>query len=444
MNTSIAGTAVENYIEYFKTFETQHNGRQEGALQAQRRLAMETFARQGFPTLKDEEWRFTNLGNLLETGVHPLVSTRAVECDQSLIAPYLFNDWPGAQLVFINGVYSDQLSVRTESELPLASLRKILESGQYDSELLPQLLMGEDAFGYLNAMFMMDGVLIDVPDNLNVAHPVHILYLNTASGQPRGIFPRNIMRIGRNARLSVVESYASLDDNSNFTNTFSQIALQDNAELNHHKIQNESLNGFHFGNTFIDMARDARYTSGSITFGGRLVRNNISARLNGPGAEATLNGLYMGHNSQHIDNHTRIDHVAPNCASHELYQGILNDQARGVFSGKIMVHPDAQKTDAKQSNNCLLLSDDAKIDSKPQLEIYADDVRCTHGATVGQLDAEAIFYLQSRGIPHQKARNILTYSFAERVIEGIREQQVRDYVDGILLRRFREDMNFVK
>jgi Fe-S cluster assembly protein SufD len=256
--------------------------------------------------------------------------------------------------------------------------------------------------------------------------------------------PRNLIYVEKNSALSVVESYFSAGSGVYFNNPVTELKIEENARLNHVRIQNENTNAYHVGNIFTDQDRNSVYHSTSVTFGGRISRNNYYARLNGEGIETTLNGLYLGHGKQLIDNHTFLDHAKPHCTSHEVYQGILTDKANAVFSGKIMVRQDAQKTDAKQSNNCLILSDDARINSKPQLEIYADDVRCTHGATVGQLNEDAVFYLQSRGIPEKKAKNILTYAYAERVIDGIDSGIIKSRIDELLQKRLEEDINFVK
>ena len=261
---------------------------------------------------------------------------------------------------------------------------------------------------------------------------------------PGNVYLRNLIFLSENSQARIVESHFNLKDGLYFNNPVSEIRIAENSRLNHIRIQNESNKAYHIGSIFVDQKQNSHYFSTSLSFGGKIARNNIYTKLDGEGIEAILNGLYMGHGDQLVDNHTFIDHMKPNCESHELYQGILTDNANGVFSGKIMVHPAAQKTDAKQSNNCLLLSDEARINSKPQLEIYADDVRCTHGATVGQLNENAIFYLRSRGISEQLAKNILTYAFVEQVVEGIGIDTVRDYVDNVILERLKEDMNFVK
>jgi Fe-S cluster assembly protein SufD len=236
------------------------------------------------------------------------------------------------------------------------------------------------------------------------------------------------------SRLTLIESYVGLDDCVTFTNAVTEIAVGDNAAVDHYKLNQESLSAFHIATTQIELARGANFASHSFTLGSSLTRNDFNAGLRGEGIECTLNGLYLGRHRQLIDNHTAIDHAMPHCASHELYKGILDDRARGVFNGKIFVRQDAQKTDAKQTNQTLLLSNEAQIDTKPQLEIFADDVRCTHGATIGQLSAEALFYLRSRGIGRAEARAMLTYAFARDVVNRVKLEPLRLELEQSLFR----------
>jgi Fe-S cluster assembly protein SufD len=244
--------------------------------------------------------------------------------------------------------------------------------------------------------------------------------------------PRNLIIAGENAQLKLIETYAGLSNSTYFTNAVSEIVVARNAHVEHFKVQQESESAYHIGSTYIDQQRDSNYKSYNFVFGGHLVRNNFSTTLSDEGIECTLNGLYIGVNDQHIDNHTVIDHARPNCHSEELYKGILDDQAHGVFNGKIYVRQDAQKTNAIQSNNIILLSDDAAIDTKPQLEIFADDVRCTHGATIGQLDENAYFYLRSRGIDKKRARQLLIYAFASDVIDRVEIEPLRTKLSELL------------
>jgi len=439
---------LEQYITHFDQFEHLLNGQKDSPLHQLRRKAFDRFLSVGFPNRRQEEWRFTNINPLLEAKFQPKFQSSEKKLAAGDIKAFLYDDLSATQLVFIDGYFAPQLSLReeTEKDLIITSFSQI--KNWQDSDIFSIFMdyetYKEDAFTALNTAFLLDGAVIKVKDNTAIDRPIHLLHITTNEHPDQVTYPRNMVFIGRNSQATILESYFSLGGNRYFTNTVTEIHVSENGNLNHIRLQNESIAAFHIGSVYVDQKPNSHYFSSSITFGAAISRINISARLDGQGCEATLNGLYMGHGNQLIDNHTFIDHANPHCNSYESYQGILTDQAHGVFSGKILVRPDAQKTDAKQSNNCLLLSDEAQINSKPMLEIYADDVRCTHGATVGQLNEDAIFYLRSRGIAEQQAKNILTYAFAEQVIEGIAVKEVREYVDKILLARLSEDINFVK
>jgi Fe-S cluster assembly protein SufD len=290
-------------------------------------------------------------------------------------------------------------------------------------------------FASLQTAFLHDGAFIDVPDGVTLDVPVELLFLAVSGPQPLAIQPRNIIRIGKNARLSVVETYAGLAGGTYLTNVVSEVFIADGATLEHDKLQLEGTGAFHIGSTWFRQGNASAMTSNSIALGGSLVRNTVTATFAAPGAECTLNGLSLATGEQLIDNHTAIDHAHPNCASHELYKSVLDGSARGVFNGKIFVRKDAQKTDARQTNKTLLLSDTATIDTKPQLEIFADDVKCTHGATVGQLDEDQVFYLRARGIGEEAARDMLTYAFAADVVERVHVDALRERLNGLLHHR---------
>jgi len=290
----------------------------------------------------------------------------------------------------------------------------------------------------LNAAFLADGAFILLPDGAEFQQPIHLLYVATGQGEPTFVTPRNLVVTGRHCRLAIVESYVALAGGTYLTNVVSEVVLGEDSVLEHDKLQLESLNAYHVGTTHTQLAARSTMTSNAITLGGSIVRNTITAVLDAQGIECTLNGLSLGTGRQLVDNHTAIDHAKPHCASHELYKAILDGSARGVFNGKIFVRKDAQKTDAKQTNKTLLLSEEATIDTKPQLEIFADDVKCTHGATVGQIDEEQLFYLRSRGVDEASARDILTYAFAHDVIGRLHVDPLREQLDGMLHARLRQ------
>jgi Fe-S cluster assembly protein SufD len=266
-----------------------------------------------------------------------------------------------------------------------------------------------------------------------VKTPIHLLFLGVPGGGPVAAHMRNLFVVEENAQATIVETYSG--EGVYFTNGVTEIALDQDANLDHYKIQIESEEACHVATQQLEQAGPSVFTSHNISFGGALVRNDINSRLGGEHIESTINGLYVVNGRQHVDNHTAIDHAVPNCNSHELYKGIMDGRSTGVFNGKIFVRQDAQKTDAKQTNQNLLLSEDAVIDTKPQLEIYADDVRCTHGATVGQLDADSLFYLRSRGIGLAEARAMLVHAFASDVLNRIKLEDLRERLEEALLRK---------
>jgi Fe-S cluster assembly protein SufD len=414
------------YLENFSRFERGLAGEQPW-LQTLRHAAIDRFAEQGFPTLDHEEWRFTNLAPLVRIPFQPARPDK--------IAGTELPD--GIRLVFVNGHYTPALSSLTG--LPGGVL---VESVAAALKMHPELLephLGRHArqedqpFVFLNTAFLQDGAFVLVPRGKLVEQPIHLVFVSTPGSEPGVCHPRTLIVVGPGSEARIIESYLAAADGVYFTNAVTEVVLGDGAVLDHYKLQQESKAAFHIAAMHVQQDRSSNFSTHSLTFGGALVRNDVGAYLGAEGCECVLNGLYTASGQQLIDNHTRIDHAMPHCASHELYKGILDGKARGVFNGKIYVHQDAQKTDAKQTNQTLLLSDDATINTKPQLEIYADDVKCTHGATVGNLDTEAIFYLRTRGIDLASARALLTYAFANDVIGRIKIESLRSRLEEKLL-----------
>jgi Fe-S cluster assembly protein SufD len=343
-----------------------------------------------------------------------------------------------AELVFVNGQYAPALS--RHDALPegarLESLAGVLAPDNRDVEppVAPVPGLERHAFVALNTAFFEDGARIELPADSVLHAPIHLLFVATDTWDRRPIMvhPRVIVSLGTNAQASIVETYTGPAGARYFTNTVTQIVLGENAVLDHYKLQYESAEACHVGAIQVQALRSATCRSHSISLGGALARNDVVAVLNGEGVECTLNGLYVADARRLVDHHTTIDHARPHCGSREIYKGILADRAHGVFNGKIIVRPDAQKTDARQTNRALLLSEDAVINTKPQLEIFANDVKCTHGAAVGQLDEEALFYLRSRGLSDAAARRLLIYAFAEDVLQRLPFEPVRADVEARL------------
>ena len=400
--------------------------------------AWRQFVTMGFPTTQLEEWRFTNVASIAD-GRFVLADPPKSPLPTIDIEPFRIAD-AAAELVFVEGHYLPSLSRSTAlaRDVRVESLAHAMAA---HPERPGRHLAGGASFEgrpfvALNAAFLNDGAWIELPAGSVIERPLHLLFV--ASGGADGPFmthPRVIVILGENSQVSVVETFVGRDGMRYFTNAVTEVVVGQNAGLDHYKLQYEGTDGHHVSATHVRAERDARYASHSISLGGTLVRNDLIAVLDGEGVDCTLNGLYAADADRLVDNHTTIDHARPHCGSREMYRGILAERARGVFNGKIIVRPDAQKTDAKQTNRALLLSEDARINTKPQLEIFANDVKCTHGAAVGQLDEEALFYLRSRGLGEGAARRLLTHAFAADVLSRMPLEAVRTRVDGWLQRQ---------
>jgi len=424
---------VDRYLAEFERFERERTA-EPGGLRQMRRAAIERFAALGFPTLRQEEWRLTNVAPIVQGTFHrPESDPDSVSPD--LIAPYTFD--AAARLVFVNGRFSARLS--RVGELPegtiVASLAEVLarEPGRLEPWLGRFAKFDAHPFVALNTAFLSDGAFVYVPRGA-VTGPIQLLFLSSdEGGKPALSFPRNLFVAGENSQATIIETYAG--SGPYFTSPVTELVAGPASRVDHYKVQRESLEAFHMATFQVQGERAAAPSSHSISIGGALVRNDVNAVLDGEGIDCILNGLYFGDGRQVVDNHMRVEHAKPHCASHELYKGVLDGKSRAVFNGLIHVHHGAQKTDAKQSNRNLLLSRDAIANSNPQLEIYADDVKCTHGSTVGQLDEDAVFYLRSRGIGAEAARSLLTYAFASDIVERIKVEPVRRDLEEFLFAR---------
>jgi Fe-S cluster assembly protein SufD len=410
-------------------------------LSAMRREAMQRFGAFGFPTPKNEDWHFTSPAPIAEAKLEPMRAPSGTVTRADL-APLLFDrtDWP--TLVFVNGHYISSLS--TSNGLPSGVRVMSLATALREEPTLVEKYLGQVAksdtqalvFTALNTAFARDGAVIHVAQGTELEQPIHLLVVTDEAGTGGVAYPRNLVVLEPNARATVIEQYVSLGGDRYLTNSVTETVIGDGATLRHYRLQRESEQAFHVGHVEARQGRDSHLVSFSFATGAELARINIHTTLSGEGCGATLNGLYMLGGVQTCDHQTRIEHAAPNTYSRELYKGILDGSSHGVFNGKVYVQPEAQKTDGKQTNNTLLLSERARIDTKPQLEIFADDVKCTHGATVGRLDAMAAFYLRSRGITAERTRRLLTYAFAAEVLETIELDALREGLEGMAMERF--------
>jgi Fe-S cluster assembly protein SufD len=401
----------------------------------QRQSALKLFIETGFPSSRLENWKYTDVRPIAKQSFSNVSTTTSITTEE--IDAIRFQDIDCYELVFINGVYSKEHS-RLDGLTENIVIENMADALAKDKDLLEKHLSqyadnNVSPFTALNTAFIQHGTYINVPKNTVVDKPINILYLSKDNAQPLATHPRNLVIMGEHAEATLIENYIGLDDANYFTNVVTEVSLSTASILKHYKIQQESVNAYHIGNLNVTQGKDSLFKSHSISLGGSLVRNDIYGQLAAEGASIVLNGLYMTDGKQHVDNHTRVDHLKPNTHSTENYRGVLNGKSRGVFNGKVVVHPQAQKIEAHQNNANLLLSDDAEIDTKPELEIYADDVKCSHGATVGQLDKNMLFYLRSRAIDEDTARSLLTYAFVNKIISDISLVPIKNRLEHLII-----------
>jgi Fe-S cluster assembly protein SufD len=432
---------IESYLRGFERISASGGAAVPDWARSLRLSAITRFETLGFPSTANEDWHFTSVAPIAERGFDLLAPPKHGVTARQL-QPFAFGATDWHTLVFVNGRYDAKLS--SAASLPDGVALVPLKRAYDELPLLVEQYLGKvaayegETFTALNTAFLDDGAVLHVGSDVEVARPIHLLFVNDPSAGAGTAQPHNLIVLDRFAKATVIETYAGLADGAYFTNVVTEAVVGDGATLTHLKLQRESAKAYHVGTLDVRQARDSHLVSFSFATGAALSRTNIYTQLRGDGGGATLNGLYLGDDDQHIDHQTRIEHVEPNCYSRELYKGILDGAAHGVFNGKVYVHPAAQKTDGKQTNNTLLLSEKAQIDTKPQLEIFADDVKCTHGATVGRLDETALFYMKSRGINARTARELLTYAFAADVLETIELAEVREGLEAATLRRYTE------
>ena len=430
----------QQYLSGFAALEQRLAKQRASSLSGIRRAAIDRFAEIGFPTTRLEEWRFTN--------VAPIAQTAFVQAPDGAARAFTLSEGPGrnvsreaedSQLVFINGRYSPALS--RASRMPggavVGSLAAALVAtpGVVEPHLARYAGYDDNAFVALNTAFIEDGAFIHIPDGAIVEDPIRVLFVSTANGAASVSHPRNLIVAGPNSQAVIVESYLAAEDGVYLTNAVTEVVAGKNAVVEHCKLQRESEAAFHVASLVVHQDRDSKVSLHSISVGGAIARNEVSTRLGGEGADCALNGLYMAHGRQHVDSHTTIDHATPLSSSLEIYKGVLEGAAHGVFSGRITVRPDAQKIVARQTNKNLLLSEDAVVNTKPHLQIYADDVKCFHGATVGMLDEDALFYLRSRGMTREMAQDLLVHAFVGEVLGAIKVRALREEIEELVLGR---------
>jgi Fe-S cluster assembly protein SufD len=429
MTTAIA-TEKDRYLEGFERLLAELGSREPRRIGQLRRAAADAFGTLGFPTTRQEEWRLTNVASIADAPFDLEPTNDGVSMED--IQPFLYEGT--LQIVLVNGLFVPELS-NTDGLPAGVIVTNLAEAWASHPERVEPHLFSEHPFVALNTALHRDGAFLFFPKGVVVEQPINIIHLGRPRDEPSACFPRFMIVAEESSQATVVEQYGTVGEGAYFTCPVTEVVVGPNATIDHYKLQRESTEAFHVATFQLLQHRDSTFSSHSISWGGKLVRNDVNAVLDGEGADSNLNGLYMVEGTQLVDNHMRVEHAKPHCDSHELFKGILEGRARSVFNGRIYVHPGAQKTDAKQTNRNLLLSKNAVANSNPQLEIFADDVKCTHGSTVGQLDDLAVFYLRSRGIGEEAARSLLTYAFAADIVERIKVPAVRRDLEEFLFRR---------
>lgn len=431
----------EKYLETFDQLKSRY-GNQCDWLKKLRQDAFNRFAETSFPTTHDEDWRFTNVSAVANTQFE---LGAKVQIEEKQLEAFSTLDF-SCRLVFVNGYFAPELS--RIPDLPegvwIQNLARDINAGEalVEDFFGKDLNIQRDPFAALNTAFFEDGISIEIPKGVTLETPVYALFITVPSATPTMNHPRNLIVAGESSQVTIVEDYVSLGEGTSFSNTATELVAGDNANVSHYMVVREGESAYNFSTLRIQQGRSANVATHSLLLSGALIRNNVHPVLAGEGSECLINGLFMVNGRQHMDNYMLVEHASPHCNSRQFYNGILNGQARGVFHGRIIVHKDAQKTDAKQTNRNLLLSDDAQIDTKPQLEIYADDVKCTHGATIGQVDENALFYLRSRGLDEVSARDLLLLAFANECLDRMNSPQVREHLERLVVARLPESARF--
>lgn len=424
---------LQTYLETFSDFEKVAVGNDQPWLRNLRAEAFARFCQVGLPTTRDEDWRFTNISAIAQTQFRLAPKN---ELAKDILGGLRFTE-AVCELVFVNGHFAPELSSldNLPNGVTVNALAKGItaKSAYVESHLGRYLNIQRDAFSALNTAFAEDGAFVHVRRGTVAEQPIYLLFISTATDAPSMNHPRNLFVIEEESQVAIIEDYVSLGDTAgSLCNTATELIAKDGAIVSHYMIEREHKQSFNISTLRIEQGRNANVASHSVLLGGGIVRNNVHPVLAGEGSECLINGLFVGSGKQHLDNYMLVEHAKPHCSSRQFYNGILDDNAHGVFHGRIIVHKDAQKTDAKQTNRNLLLSDNAQIDTKPQLEIYADDVKCTHGATIGQIEENALFYLRSRGIDEISARKLLLLAFANECLDRMAPGLARDHVEKLI------------
>lgn len=405
--------------------------------------AIKRFESQGFPSKKEENWKYTSLNSVLKHNYSVFPKhDNAIEYND--VKKYFIHDIDTYKVVFIDGKYSSHLSQTTHDGIDVCLMSSALSKPKYQPiiENYFDKVATKDGLTSLNTAFSCEGAYIHIGKNISVAKPIQIVHFSTGSEAALMLQPRNLIVVDENSHVQIIERHQSLTDNPVLTNSVTEIYADKRAIVDYYKIQNDNENASLIDNTFIDQKRESVTSVHTFSFGGKLTRNNLNFYQNGERIDSTLKGVTIIGNKQHVDHNTLVHHIEPNCESHQDYKGIFGDSATGVFNGKVIVNKEAQKTNAFQANNNILVSDKATINTKPQLEIFADDVKCSHGCTIGQLDESAMFYLRSRGIPEKEAKALLMYAFSNNVLSSVKIPEIKQRITKIIATKLGVNIGF--
>lgn len=431
----------EKLISSFFAFEEQVD--LENDVHVLRNKAIEFFELNGFPTKKDEAWKYTSLNKVLKHD-YSIFPKRDIAIDYKDIRKYCLHEIDTYQIVFVDGVYASHLSSTTHDKFDACLMSSALNNPKYEPLIKKYFnkIAPEDSLVSLNTAFSKEGAFIRVPKSVIAEKPVEILHFSTGNEAAMMLQPRNLIIAEENSHLQIIERHQSLTENPVFTNSVTEMYVEKRAQIDYYKIQNDKENASLIDNTYTEQHNDSICSVHTFSLGGKLTRNNLNFYQKGEHINSILNGVTILENKQHVDHNTLVHHQQPNCESHQDYKGIFSDQSVGVFNGKVLVDKIAQKTDAFQSNNNILLDDKSSINSKPQLEIFADDVKCSHGCTIGELNDEALYYLKTRGIPEREAKALLMFAFANNVLDGVKLPAVKRRITKQIANKLGVELGF--
>lgn len=405
--------------------------------------AIKVFETQGFPSKKEEAWKYTSLNSILKHD-YSVFPKHENTVEYNDVKKYFIHDIDTYKIVFIDGKYASHLSQTTHDGIDVCLMSSALAKPKYQLiiENYFNKIATKDSLTSLNTAFSSEGAYIHIPKNKLAAKPIQIIHFSTGSESALMNQPRNLIVVDENSHVQIIERHQSLTDNPVLTNSVTEIYANKRAIVDYYKIQNDNENASLIDNTFINQKQESVASTHTFSFGGKLTRNNLNFYQNGERIDSTLKGVTIIGSKQHVDHNTLVHHIQPNCESHQDYKGIFGDSATGVFNGKVLVEKEAQKTNAFQANNNILVSDKASINTKPQLEIFADDVKCSHGCTIGQLDESAMFYMRSRGIPEKEAKALLMYAFSNNVLSSVKIPEIKQRITKIIATKLGVDIGF--